>query len=232
MKHLFVISLVLILQVKLISQETLDSPLIEIFTLVEDPSPNPSGNYNYTLSAIGTVWKVIKSQSSGYYDYFEYDIDIYNEASGGIVNPIINAPYSQYTGFNFIPFDDHSYPEFGFGLYKLKLFDSKFFYLDYRDVRYGFYQNCVGHCADIWIKYKVDSGKFYLSTNHSYWIEIPVSEYIKIWEIKGQGPQIVNSRVDNFWQNCLVLIPTSDNHPRLVWGPYPERKQGSCSLFC
>jgi len=69
----------------IISQEVLDSPLLEIFTLVEDSSPDPQGEYSFTLSSIGTAWKVIRysSQRNLY--------DISSNVSGGTVYPVVNA---------------------------------------------------------------------------------------------------------------------------------------------
>lgn len=162
MKTIYVIIVFLFIYSFTSAQEVLDSPLIEIFTLVEDFSPNPTGSYSFTLSAIGTAWKAINTSSQYYYEY-----DISNEVLGGTVYLIINAPYYQYTGYNFSPWGDHSYPEFGFGLYKLQSSTSNYFYLDYRDTRYGFYTGCTGHCADIWVKYDVNSEKLYLKSSGS-----------------------------------------------------------------
>jgi hypothetical protein len=219
MKSFYVVSVFILFCNLTFSQEALDSPLIEIFTLIEDSSPNPTGSYAFTLSAIGKAWKAIHT-SSPY--YFEYDIS--NEVLGGTVYPIINAPYYQYTGYNFSPWGDHSYPEFGFGLYKLQSSTSNYFYLDYRDTRYGFYTSCTGHCADIWVKYDVNSENLYLkSSSGSDWGNaITNGAYLKIWDIKGQGTPVITERVDDFWQHSLVLIPTPNNNPRLVWGPYPN----------
>ena len=218
MKTIYIIVTFLFMCIFTSAQDKLDSPLIEIFTLVEDPSPNPTGSYSFTLSAIGTAWKAIRTSSQYYYEY-----DISSEVLGGTVYPIVNAPYYQYTGFNYPPNGDHSYPEFGFGLYKLQSSTSNYIYLDYRDTRYGFYSYCTGHCADIWVKYDVSTQELYLKSSGSYeWSDaIPDGTYLKIWDIKGQGAQEVSVRVDDFWINCLVLIPTTTNHPRLVWGPHP-----------
>lgn len=212
MKTIYVIILVLFFYNFTTAQEELDSPLIEIFTLVEDSSPNPSGNYSFTLTSMGTAWKVIP------HSIYPNDYDISDEVSGGTVYPEINAGISGYTGFNYIAHDNHNYPEFGFGLYKLECSAGNYFYLDYRDTRYGKYTYCTGHCADIWVKYDVNSEEIRLASTEGGWSDaIPNRAYLKIWDIKGQGSQVVTERVDDFWINSLVLIPSqTGNNPRLV----------------
>lgn len=59
----------------------------------------------------------------------------------------------------------------------------------------------------------------------SDWIAITNNEYLSIWQIKEQtdynSPRTY--MFPYFWENCLVLIPSqTGNHPRLVWGPYPN----------
>ena len=201
----------------IISQEVLDSPLLEIFTLVEDSSPDPQGEYSFTLSSIGTAWKVIRysSQRNLY--------DISSNVSGGTVYPVVNAVQSEYTGFNYILNDDHSYPEFGFGLYKLKDSLGNYFYLDYRDTRYSMYINCTGHCADIWVKYNVNTTSISLKSGSNWGPSIINGSYYKIWDIKGQGIPVITSDVDSFWQNALVIIYSPNNKIRPVWGPNPNQ---------
>jgi len=46
-------------------------------------------------------------------------------------------------------------------------------------------------------------------------------EYYSIWGINEKTTPPITSGFNNFWQNCLALIPSPDNHPHLVWGPHP-----------
>jgi hypothetical protein len=103
-----------------------------------------------------------------------------------------------------------------------------YFYLDWRDTRYGSYNYCNGHCQDIWIKYDGNTGKLHYanSANLPVTWSAPIQNgsYIPIWVLKNQtsygSPNTYN--VPYFWTKCLVLIPTLNNNPRLVWGPYPN----------
>lgn len=46
--------------------------------------------------------------------------------------------------------------------------------------------------------------------------------YQSIWDLKDfVDPQ--TSELEDFWNNCLALIPSPGNNPRLIWGPYPEQ---------
>lgn len=91
-------------------------------------------------------------------------LEILNQVGGGVVIAKLNVPYYKYTGFNYCYSDDHSYPEFGFGIYKLSTMD-RYFYIDYRDYNYGNYHYSGGHDADIWIKYDFDEMELYLRNN-------------------------------------------------------------------
>lgn len=142
------IQLFLFISITFGQEEVLDSPLIEIFTLVSDT--NNLAEISYSLSPVGTVWEVnmVNSYSNTY--------SISSNANGGVVYPLVNASYIDYTGFNYIVYDDHNYPEFGFGFYKLKTSSNKYIYLDYRDTRYTWYSYCNGHCNDIWVNFDVN----------------------------------------------------------------------------
>lgn len=51
-----------------------------------------------------------------------------------------------------------------------------------------------------------------------------------MWELKNAGtPQ--TSSLPNFWQKCLVVIPSPNNNPRLVWGPYPNSTPSGYRIY-
>ncbi len=197
-----------------------DSPLIEIFVLAKSNSGYGS-NVTFKLDAVGTAWKAIPRSNPKTFLISE-------DVNGGIVTASLDASYNNYTGFNYSYTGDHSYPEFGFGFYKLSIpVFNLYFYLDYRDIRYGSYINyCNGHCADIWIKYDFTTSAVYLSTyspsNNTWGSPISNGDLINIWELKNQGPPN-RENVPDFWQNCLVVVNDGNDHPHLVWGTYPAQ---------
>ena len=119
------------------------------------------------------------------------------------------------------------------------------FYMDFRDANYPGYVPplpVIGGGTDFWIKYEGNTQPyfFYRATapaqndnNHNslfeelfedLWTLISSSEVIPIWKFKLSTNDYVPSTVSfqNFWQNCLVLIPSATgSKPRLVWGAHP-----------
>lgn len=106
--------------------------------------------------------------------------------------------------FRFILYDN-LYDRYGYGLYTFYIEQySAYFYLDYRDNNYSNYNNCNGHCADIWVKYEKSEDKFYyvsgdydsnegIDPDHESWVEIYNGQLLKIWELKGQNNNDVSS---------------------------------------
>jgi len=152
------------------------------------------------------------------YDNY-YITDKYDSSS---IIPRNNEHTNYWNGWNFLWTPDNIFL-FGHGLYKFSSSDNKtHFYIDYRDDKYVFYNNSYGHNADLWIKYNDIENKFYYASSPDLgFVPISNGDYLKIWEIKQQGLP-TTSKFINFWQNCLAIIPTSNNHPRLVWGRYPS----------
>jgi hypothetical protein len=152
-----------------------------------------------------------------------------------------NLPLNSY-GWNICYDDSGNFPYFGYSFYRMtNSYTNDFFYLDFRDCNYA----PSGEYGYLWTDLSIYLNLNYDGNGHSRYeckvqsnpsVAINNGEVIRIWEIEYLSPpQPYVPKTDcfpDYWQNCLVLIPTSDNHPRLVWGPYPERKQGGCSLFC
>ncbi len=88
-----------------------------------------------------------------------------------------------------------------------------FFYLDYRD--------CNSTCQfDISIKYDNINGLYYAPQLTFNYVHFNEGAILTHWDIDNCSPRCVHDLPD-FWQNCLVIIPDENNHPHLVWGPYP-----------
>jgi hypothetical protein len=163
--------------------------------------------------------------------YFENPSDSYLCIEGNYLSPSGYQGDPDY-GFDFCN-NNNGYPKFWSCINKITVNYNNYafiFYVDYRDCNYGNYGQ------DITIRYLKDVGLYLapgLITESSLenFRQVGLYSMYRIGEINNY-PNYCTEELPDFWQNCLVLIPTSDNHSRLVWGPYPERKQGSCSLFC
>jgi hypothetical protein len=148
---------------------------------------------------------------------------------------------TNFSGYNWPHFriirpDDININAFGYGLYKFSVDGgSAYFFIDYRDDNYGrnIYSNCPGNdCNDIWIKYESDPlDKFYyvrydpdsepgIDPKNSAWIPISNGQLLYYYKIKLQQSPSTDEFPD-YWENCLAVINDGNNHPKLVWGPYP-----------
>lgn len=98
-----------------------------------------------------------------------------------------------------------------------------YFYLDFRDDRYGGYHligGYVGHWIDIWIKYDAASRFYYYSNDGSEnWTQITSVESphptLSIWDIKQMG----NPTRNRFQPTTLTNLhyENSSGHPHLIW---------------
>ncbi|MBZ0199383.1 MAG: hypothetical protein K8H86_05920 [Ignavibacteriaceae bacterium] len=117
-------------------------------------------------------------------------------------------------------------PVYGYGLYKITSSSGDaYFYIDYRDRRIGRsdYAPPPLQGIDIAIKYdKINDEFLYKVFGASGdFVEIENGALKRFWEMEQAGPPVTDS-FPNFWQNCLVVIPTGNNNPRLVWAPHPS----------
>ncbi len=115
-------------------------------------------------------------------------------------------------------------PYFGYSVYKFTIGGDRFiFYLDTRDCDYDGTYPCGN---DFYFKYNYLFNSLIISTistaGYCTYKTIENGRYYSIWEINEKTIPHVTNCFEDFWSNCLVLIPSPDNHPRLIWGPYPE----------
>ena len=122
---------------------------VEIYLGTEGVVP-ASKKITFYMMAQSTVWGGTKGPPKEYWITDKFDKLNYTP-------PTNNNNYSYWSGFDFAlsstvpPF----YDIFGCGLYKIVSSENPnyYFYIDYRDTRYGSYTGSIGHNADIWIKY-------------------------------------------------------------------------------
>lgn len=229
MKLLFSIFLTFLLSTFLLAQD--QAPAVELFFITEGAPTYPI--IACTLTAQSQCWAIslpIPPQPGGYYLSDDYDNSIYV--------PTANNMGQQSAGFDFVTSmggaPGTGYPDFAYGLYKLTISGSnKYFYLDYRDYRVGYYQPPInGHEIDLWIKYVYSEDKFQFSSHDGWidYIDISNGQLLNIWDIKQKGNQQTNLFPD-YWENCLAFINDGNDHPKLVWGPYSEYIAGAITGY-
>jgi hypothetical protein len=115
-------------------------------------------------------------------------------------------------------------------LYKIStnIPNSSYFYIDYRDTRipYSAPTPHIGDPIDFWIKYDYENSLFFYSAlpggPPGNFTQVNKGELLKIWEQKMLYPSPPSTTdFPNYWGNCLAVINDGNNHPKLVWGPYP-----------
>jgi hypothetical protein len=198
----------------------------EMYLATSNVTP-PTQTLTFTIEAQGTAWAGSDTPIS-YWISTEYSTSSFTPQANN------EWPPSYWRGWDFVTSitnnPPYTIPIYGYGLYKMTTNNSnEFFYLDFRDDRYGYYQSPInGHWIDLWIRYDASTQKFsYSSSGSAYesFINISKGEYIPIWEMKQKG-QPQTSLFPNYWENCLVAITqknpsTGVFEPFIVWGPYP-----------
>lgn len=211
----------LILSTNIVAQEQSWYPG-EMYLATANVNP-PSQELIFSIEAQSTVWAGSNSPRS-YWISTDYNI------SNFIPHANNEWPPQSWRGWDFVTDitnnPPYPIPIYAYGLYKITTNHSdEFFYLDFRDDRYGYYLSPInGHWIDLWIKYDAFTQEFsYSSSGSAYqdFIAMSKAEYLPIWEMKEKGNPHT-SLFPNFWENCLTLIPDIDNHPMLVWGSYPD----------
>lgn len=130
----------------------------------------------------------------------------------GFIFPWIIAPY-EYT-------DDIAY-----GFYKVtNSYNNDYFYIDMRDCKYAGRQTsiCTYYNPDFFIKFYKNQNVFKWRRGLSVWQSIPLGQVLNVWDIANNGTPPTTSSFEYFWENALVLVNNGNNHPLLVWGPYPD----------
>ncbi|NWG29209.1 MAG: T9SS type A sorting domain-containing protein [Ignavibacteriaceae bacterium] len=221
MKQLFSIFLAFLLSTFLLAQD--QSPAVELFFITEGV-PDSLPVITCTLTAQSQCWGIPNPPPPNPGQYFltdDYDNPVYVPTGNNL------GQWS--AGFDFVT-SQNGYSVFAYGLYKLTISGSnKYFYLDYRDYRVGYYSPPInGHVIDLWIKYVYSEDKFQFSS-HDGWIDyadIINGKLLNIWDIKQKGTQ-QTSLFPDYWENALVVIEGPDEHPRFAWGKYPGNIQGT-----
>lgn len=110
------------------------------------------------------------------------------------------------------------YKTFGLGLYKITAkvngVVKDHFFIDYRtsDLPGAIGVGCQ---IDYALDFDVSSNKFYFRNTQDEF-----SDYHPFWDLR-PCVELRTDDLEDYWNNSLAVIPSSDNHPLAVWGPYP-----------
>lgn len=164
----------------------------------------------HCIEAVGPVW--VKNDSNY---IISNNPAVYYSCAYSIGNFHPNIPASR-ASFDWIwNGQSNNVGSWGLGLYKVtnSKFPNKFFYLDTRNNVYT--DTSVN--PDLWFVYYNNSGK-YQSKIKSDGLEIENGSIIRVSDILNINYR--TDRLQNFWNNALVAIPSQDQlSPRIIWGP-------------
>ena len=139
-----------------------------------------------------------------------------NLFDGGTISTTLNNQFIAFLGCWTLPLPSEYYRTFGLGCYK---FIAKvngvvkdYFYFDYRTSAIPIYFVS----GDMTLVFDVSAGKLYYPNTQN---EFPT--FSTIWDQKSWIPATTDELLD-FWENALLYVNDGNNHPRLIWGPYPE----------
>ena len=202
------------------------------------PQPN---SYIFYLDKVSTIWAANHDFiPSGF--FINEDAEIDNSIYPWHVRNTATSNPGDWKGWNMVYSQDQTtindtvVPVYGYGLYKISTNASNsHFYIDYRDDRIPYLNvTHIGHVVDHWVKYDFSNNKFYISpiSHSSSYTEISNGDLIRFWELKETNPAIPSTlEFPDYWENCLALIPSINNHPKLVWGPYPQYISGAITGY-
>jgi hypothetical protein len=172
---------------------------------------------NHNLTAIGKVWEWNDA-------IWGFRISTNPEVYNSTLTTYGPADFttSNWPGFNLI-WLSMSPPYWGLGLFKVtnSKYPGKYFYLDARDSDYG----SIVTPPDFYVYFNGILGKYAYSKEPppnpgNHWTLINQGELVKVSRIFNRTPK--TSGLPNFWSNALVLVNNGQNHPRLIWGVYPN----------
>ena len=167
----------------------------------------------HKIEAVGPVWIKNNNNEINYFIASDQPVYISSDTTIG------NYPQSRAV-FNW--FWKGVYPDigcWGLGIYKISnsKYPDKYFYLDTRN---NVYPDTQYVNPDVWFFYNPLTSKYYCDRRcDSNSIPIENGALIRIKDILN-----LNFRTDrllNFWENGLVIIPSTNQppNPRAVWGP-------------
>jgi len=208
MKTRFVLLTFFVLFKSTFTQENFLWPPIE---LIMQSVNSDNDQITISLESISPIW-----------DYSIYSGNFFLTTNPNILNSSVSLMGTNTTnnyGWDIVGSANSGGPVCGIGVYKMKATPgSGYFYIDFRECRFA--RGSQGE-IDTWFRYNKTQDQFYWNDLYriNQWNSIENGSLIRIWDIK----QALNgtSCIPDFWSNSLVIIPTTNNNPLLIWGQHP-----------
>lgn len=159
---------------------------------------NYGGSFNVTflLTSIGARWD-----------------ENYNLTEDFSTASDVVSGYPYYGAFDHVLDPSNVNDTFAVGLYKISAIENSteqaYFYMDWRSSDWS-------ASLDVNFKYNVGNNDF-RDWDNTQTID---KTYQTLWDLTNN--ELQTTGLEEYWDNCLALIPSVNNNPRLIWGPYPE----------
>jgi hypothetical protein len=170
----------------------------------------PEEEITHTIKAYGSYWQ--RNSNATFTVSTDSELDTASFVTEGNAPSNIDA----WRGFTYkwiYPATPDSNSKWGAGFYKVSNDSGAYFYLDARDA-------ITGYSPNIYIQF--DAGatpKVYEYYDGNNFIPISNGSIVRIWDIADSGA-VNTTNLVNYWTKALIPL-AKDNHPWLVWGPYP-----------
>jgi len=138
-----------------------------------------------------------------------------------IVSENLTNPDGKKAKFDHI-LDPGVHDTFAICLYKISAIENSvekaYFYMDWRTSNWS-------SSLDVQFKYDFSTKNF----RDYYSNDVIDYSYQTLWDLTNNS--LVTSGLEDYWENCLALINDGNNHPKLVWGPYPQYISGAITGY-
>lgn len=170
--------------------------------------------FTVKINSIGTVW-----------DHYHYLSDEY--PGGEVYYSSSSTPNTNWWHASALSwFSPPHEPILSLGLYEIGIWESQtkraWFYLDYRTSHLP--EASTLQTLDLKFNYDVTNKGFELVYPIAFSGSVINGTYYPIWELI-DSVELRSVGFEDYWQNSLVLIPSTNNKPFLIWGPYPGDQQ-------
>lgn len=177
---------------------------------------NPNEVVTHRIIAYEAVW-----ENDGTHNFFiSTDDSLYN-SSWQTTGNSDTSDYGDWGGWNWAWIDTgySPYSRWGLGFYKVTNNHNPnvFFYLDTRDSDYG----SAAYPPDTGVYFDAGLNEYRYLDPSGEWVRIDHNDVMRVWEMRGE-PSASPNILPDYWENVLVMIDDGNDHPRLVWDPFPD----------
>lgn len=168
-----------------------------------------SWNITVKIEAIGTVWNQYHNITTEYLGGAK--------SYSSQTSPPLNFWHASDLDWDYQGWE----PVLSLGLYEVSIWEGShkraWFFIDYRTSHLPY--AAVLQLIDVVLNYDVTNKDFEFTYPNLG--SVTNGSYYPIWELK-ELVQLQTNDLEDYWENCLAVFPSSDKHPFIVWGPYPS----------